>query len=605
MENLQLITQKLLLIPILTFILAFNGFAQEDGGVCMKGDCINGYGEMAWENGQRYEGYFKNGLREGYGYMRYSTGNIYIGEWEENTQHGHGMLSFHEHPTQKKFVGEWKRNVREGYGTLYQSDGTFKVGFWRKNQFVAEAEKEQCLEGNCENGWGTYAYNDYSLYIGEFKDKKRHGQGTLIYKLGTKYKGSHVNDLREGFGVYYYAGGNKYVGDWKENKKFGQGEMYSNGKLIYSANWSDNVPSDKVYPEDAPENPVGFVGKNSTDKAGPSIEILSPAVKRGPIVVAKQKKVRVHGVAKDDSEIVKVRVNGVNAALSQTSAKTRDFEVLIDVAQGQTDFWVDARDVHGNVTKIDFTVVFDGEEDTNARDYDNALSDKEAPRMALIIGNSNYDNVPLRNPVNDATAIATKLQDYNFDVTLRLNINQDDLVKAIRSFGQKLKDTGGIGLFYYAGHGLQIKGENYLVPVDAEIEKELDVEMEAVKLQRVLNEFDYASNQMNIVILDACRDNPYANLRSLGSGLAPISRAPLGTFIAYATSPGQAASDGENNHGLYTQELLNALNNVENKQLEDVFKEVRSNVRKKSEGEQIPWENSSLEGTFYFKRKDD
>lgn len=594
--------QKVLLTLTFILVLAFNTIAQDDG-LCLKGDCQNGYGVMVWDNGQHYEGNFKNGQRYGYGYMRYTTGNIYIGEWEENTQHGHGMLSFKEHPTQKKFVGEWKRNVREGYGTLHQKDGTYKAGFWRKNQFISEPETGQCLKGDCENGWGTYAYDDYSLYIGEFKDKKRHGEGTLIYKLGTKYKGSHVNDQREGFGTYYYAGGNKYVGDWKANKKTGEGNMYAKGRLLYTAQWEKNIPLSKTYPEELPDNPTRIVQNTDRDKDGPAIEILSPKVKRGPIVVAKKKKIRVHGVAKDESEIIRVRVNGINAALNEERANTRDFEAVIDLAQGQNDFWVEAKDIHGNTTKIDFTVVFDEKEEVAAKDYTDAQSDKEAPRMALIIGNGNYNDVPLRNPVNDATAIATRLQDYDFDVTLRLNINQDDLVTVIKNFGQRLKESGGIGLFYYAGHGLQIKGENYLVPVDAEIEKELDVELEAVKLQRVLNEFDYAENQMNIVILDACRDNPYANLRSLGSGLAPVYRAPLGTFIAYATSPGQAASDGENNHGLYTQELLNALNNADNKQLEDIFKEVRANVRKKSDGDQIPWENSSLEGTFYFKRE--
>ncbi len=602
MRKNQLKKQKILITLILILTLAFNVVAQD--GLCFKGDCKNGYGIMVWDSGQRYEGNFKNSQRHGYGYMRYSTGKNYTGEWEENTQHGHGMLSFsEEHPTQKKFVGEWKRNVREGYGTLHQKDGTYKAGFWRKNQFIAETEKGQCLEGNCETGWGTYAYNDYSLYIGEFKEKKRHGEGTLIYALGTKYKGSHLNDKREGFGTYYYAGGNKYVGDWKGNKKTGVGKMYAKGRLLYTASWENNVPLDKTYPDDLPENSKRIVQSTERDKDGPIIQILSPRVKRGPIVVAKKKKIRVHGVAKDKSEIIRVRVNGVNAALNETVSNTRDFEAVIDLAQGQNDFWVEAKDIHGNTTKIDFTVVFDGkEEEIAAKDYSGAESNKDAPRMALIIGNGNYDEVPLRNPVNDATAIATRLQDYNFDVTLRLNINHDDLVTVIKNFGQRLKETGGIGLFYYAGHGLQIKGENYLVPVDANIEKELDVELEGVKLQRVLNEFDYAENQMNIVILDACRDNPYSNLRSLGSGLAPVYRAPLGTFIAYATSPGQSASDGENNHGLYTQELLNALKGAENKQLEDVFKEVRTNVRKKSDGDQIPWENSSLEGAFYFKK---
>lgn len=602
--NGKLKTQKLLLISFLLLGLNSMVATAQEPGLCFSGDCANGFGVMVWNTGLRYEGNFKNGMRSGYGFMRYPSGDEYIGEWEENTQQGHGMFNYNNHPTQKKFVGEWKRNVREGYGTLHKKDGSYEIGYWRKNQFQGQNEPSTCLNGNCENGWGTFSYKDNSLYIGEFKDGKRNGQGTLIYPLGTKYRGTHANDAREGFGTYYYAGGNKYEGEWKNNKKHGKGEMYSAGKLLYAAEWENNIPSNKKYPEKASENPQAGKANSEEDDDGPTIEILSPKVKRGPIVVSKVKKVRVHGVAKDASDIVKVRVNGVDASLSSAASKTRDFEAYIDLSEGQNEFWVEAKDVFGNTTKIDFTVIFNGTEDVVSSDPVNVLSAKEAPRKALVIGNSTYPSVPLRNPANDATAVATRLQALGFDVTLRLNIKQDDLVTVIRNFGKELKESGGIGLFYYAGHGLQIKGENYLVPIDAQIEKELDVEMEAVKLQRVLNEFDFANNQMNIVILDACRDNPYANLRSLGSGLAPVYRAPLGTFIAYATSPGQAASDGDNNHGLYTQELLKALESAEDMKLEDVFKEVRASVRKKSDGSQIPWENSSLEGDFYFKMKE-
>ena len=152
----------------------------------------------------------------------------------------------------------------------------------------------------------------------------------MIYKLGTKYKGSHLNDKREGFGTYYYAGGNKYVGDWKDNKKSGEGKMYAKGRLLYTAQWEGNIPLEKVYPAELPENSKEMTKSLERDKNGPAIEILSPRVKRGPIIVAKKKKIRVHGVAKDESEIVRVRVNGVNAALNETISNTRDFEVTID-----------------------------------------------------------------------------------------------------------------------------------------------------------------------------------------------------------------------------------------------------------------------------------
>jgi uncharacterized caspase-like protein len=185
------------------------------------------------------------------------------------------------------------------------------------------------------------------------------------------------------------------------------------------------------------------------------------------------------------------------------------------------------------------------------------------------------------------------------------NLSQKDLKIALRDFGQILKEEGGVGLFYFAGHGLQEGGRNYLLPIDADIRKTQDIELEAVDLSRVLVEMDYAENELNLIILDACRDNPYEEAfkdsRNRHNGLASIQSAPYNSFIAFSTSPGAVAADKpEANHGLYTQELLNALQKKGLK-LEDIFKIVRSNVRKLSNGVQIPWEISSVEDDFYFK----
>jgi formylglycine-generating enzyme required for sulfatase activity len=218
--------------------------------------------------------------------------------------------------------------------------------------------------------------------------------------------------------------------------------------------------------------------------------------------------------------------------------------------------------------------------------------------VALVIGNSAYDAAPLRNPVNDARAMAKALQDLGFDVSEKENLNQKDMKREIQSFGQKLQ-KGSIGLFYYAGHGMQVNGRNYLIPVGARIEHEKQVEYEAVDMGSVMSEMDYARNNMNIVILDACRDNPFArSFRSSAQGLAAVN-APGGTLIAYATAPGSVASDGPGENGIYTGELIKIMSTPGLK-IEDVFKQVRSAVRQETDGKQIPWESSSLEGDFYF-----
>ena len=221
------------------------------------------------------------------------------------------------------------------------------------------------------------------------------------------------------------------------------------------------------------------------------------------------------------------------------------------------------------------------------------------PRVALVIGNGSYESAPLRNPVNDARAITKVLTNLGFTVTEKENLDQKEMKREIQAFGQRLI-KGGVGLFYYAGHGMQVNGRNYLIPVGAHIEHEKHVEYEGVDAGSVLSEMEFARNRLNIVILDACRDNPFArSFRSGVQGLASLN-APTGTLIGYATAPGSVANDGPGENGIYTGEIIKAIQNP-GLRIEDVFKQVRSAVRETTQGKQIPWESSSLEGDFYFK----
>ena len=220
-------------------------------------------------------------------------------------------------------------------------------------------------------------------------------------------------------------------------------------------------------------------------------------------------------------------------------------------------------------------------------------------RIALVIGNSDYLHGPLANPVNDARSMARALRSAGFDVILGENVsNKTEMKRLIRDFGFKL-NKGGVGLFYFAGHGLQVDGFNFLVPVNAVINNEEEIEYEAVDAGFVISQMEAADNRLNIMILDACRNNPYArSFRSTKQGLSGMS-APTGTLVAYATAPGSVAMDGSGVNGLYTQELLGQINKPD-LQIEDVFKNVRAEVVKKSNGTQTPWESSSLIGDFYF-----
>lgn len=219
-------------------------------------------------------------------------------------------------------------------------------------------------------------------------------------------------------------------------------------------------------------------------------------------------------------------------------------------------------------------------------------------RVALVIGNSRYESAPLRNPVNDANLVASTLREIGFDVIARTDVNLREMQLAIREFSRKIQN-GAVGLFYYAGHGMQAGGRNFLIPISAQIEVEGDVVLEGLDLNSVLEQMGMAQNRLNIVILDACRNNPFTrSFRSASQGLAQVN-APAGTFIAYATAPGQTASDGKGQNGLYTQELMANLRSP-GLPIEEVFKRVRVQVKQKSNGVQIPWDASSLEGAFYF-----
>jgi hypothetical protein len=223
-----------------------------------------------------------------------------------------------------------------------------------------------------------------------------------------------------------------------------------------------------------------------------------------------------------------------------------------------------------------------------------AKATREEPRTALVIGNGAYRDTPLRNPVNDVRAVAKTLRELGFTVLAHENATKKTMETAVIEFGRRLAE-GGVGFFYYAGHGLQVRGRNYLVPVDAEIESEATTRIAAVDVDLLLEQMAEAKNRVNIVILDACRNNPFERkLRGASRSLAAVDAA-RGMLVAYATAPGPVAADGDGTNGLYTEELLQALR-VPGLKVEEVFKRVRAGVTSRSSGAQTPWESSSLTG---------
>lgn len=219
-------------------------------------------------------------------------------------------------------------------------------------------------------------------------------------------------------------------------------------------------------------------------------------------------------------------------------------------------------------------------------------------RVALVIGNSGYKSAPLRNPTNDARDMAAKLKGMGFTVIERNNLTVKQIGGTLREFRSKLT-PGSVALVFYAGHGVQIKGENYLPAVDADISSEEDVPTQSLAVRQIMDVLGDAKTRLNLVFLDACRNNPYArSFRSASDGLNRVN-APSGTLISFATRPGSVASDGTGRNGLYTGALLEQMNN-QSQPIEQVLKKVVSKVKAASNSQQEPWMEGSIEGEFCF-----
>ena len=227
-----------------------------------------------------------------------------------------------------------------------------------------------------------------------------------------------------------------------------------------------------------------------------------------------------------------------------------------------------------------------------------ALAAGASDRVALLIGNNQYASTPLRNAVNDAKDLSETLKELGFKVIIRTDASRRDMIEAVREFGTALEGAN-TALFFYAGHAMQFKERNYLIPIDAAMGSEEDVTFFSVEIGQIFDRMDRARTRFNFIILDACRDNPFAaSFKTSSQGLAQMS-SPSGTLIAYATSPGSVAADGYGRNGIYTKHILQNIR-VPDQPAEIMFKRVREGVERETRKLQTPWDSSSLKGDFAF-----
>ena len=220
-------------------------------------------------------------------------------------------------------------------------------------------------------------------------------------------------------------------------------------------------------------------------------------------------------------------------------------------------------------------------------------------RVALVVGNASYKRIPLSNPANDANGMAQLLKRAGFQVDTQIDASHDQLRSSVEEFGTRIKDPGvKFALFFYAGHGVQLDWRNHLIPINAKVMSAEDVRQQSLDISVLLSYMGEVKNKSFLVILDACREDPFAGTyRAPYKGLSQFD-APAGSLLAFSTSPGNVARDGEGSNGLYTGHLLRELA-VKGAKIEDAFKRVRLNVRMESNGQQIPWESTSMEDDIY------
>src|SRR4051794_13321574 len=222
-------------------------------------------------------------------------------------------------------------------------------------------------------------------------------------------------------------------------------------------------------------------------------------------------------------------------------------------------------------------------------------------RVALVIGNAHYKHAPeLANPDNDAEAMAKFLNKAGFEVTSAIDLTQNDMIRVVQDFSSKVAARGpnSVAMIYYAGHGVQLAGENYLVPVDANVSTPNDLTNNSLRLVDLMATLESIPSRMRIVLLDACRNNPFPGVNDAGRGLAIVD-APNGPIVGYSTAPGTEALDGSGEHSPYLQAFLNRASEP-NLPIEQLFKRIRLDVNGSTGGKQVPWESSSLTSDFYF-----
>jgi hypothetical protein len=435
---------------------------------------------------------------------------------------------------------------------------------------LAQSSLQPCKgnQSNWTNCFGSFIDVNGNGYDGQFKDGKMHGQGESSLASGNKYVGEYKHGLFSGQGIYTTANGGKYVGEFKENKPNGQGTLtYANGDE-HVGEFQDGI------------------------RHGLGIELSRSGTVR-------QSGNWIFGRQAASFPVDKNRFT--SSSINQTSIT--NFQSVSERERLTAEIEFERRKRQELQAELDRA-----KEIADSRDADRPrlqTLQRSERRVALVIGNAQYKSSPLENSVNDATDIDQALKRFGFQTTFLRNASLSQIREATRRFADQLT-SADVALIYFAGHGIESKNKNYMIPVNADLKFEYELADQAYDAGAWLEMLEMIKSnnaeRVNIVILDACRNNNLIGSRSLNRGLGRMD-APTGTFLSYSTAPGKVAADGGKGerNSPFTKNLLKAIQQP-GQPIEEVFKEVRRNVTRETNGAQVPWESTSLTGFFSFRQ---
>ncbi len=495
-------------------------------------------------------------------------GDVYVGEYRDGARNGEG-IEYRQNGTINR-SGRWDFNTlassyavnagRFSFGGQTQATATADPGRGERDRLAscpASGYKHNCF------GIDTMANGDQ--YVGEFKDNKYSGKGVWTWPNGNKYVGEFANNTANGQGIEYRANGTlSRSGQWASGS-LAHAFALDPGRFPFNGQTQATATADP--------------GRGERDRLASEAE----AARRRQQELEQQLALESETAQRRQRELeerlsAEFRERERQAAEAE-SARRRQQELEVQLAALQSQ--------------------------GAPRPSRHAALARPERRVALVIGNAAYKISPLENSVNDATDIDQTLKRLGFQTTLIRNATLGQMREATRRFADQIQ-SADVALIYFAGHGIESNRRNYMIPVNADLKFEYELADQAYDASNWLEMLESLkssnSDRVNIVILDACRNNSLVGSRNLGRGLGRMD-APTGTFLAYSTAPGKVAADGARGqrNSPFTRHLLTVMQQP-GMPIEEAFKEVRRNVSRETSGAQVPWESTSLTGFFTFRQ---